>query len=104
MKSAAVWWLTVSILLSAGSLHFYFKRKFIPAGAMLLASLVGMVVIRHYVRLFRLQEYLEPTPIIPQWSVFTIFIICLLVAVAFLIYMIRMFLSETSGIERRNAQ
>lgn len=90
MRSSAIWWLTASIFLSLGSLHFYFKKRFLPAGAMLLVSLVGMVVIRHEVRLMRLRDVFDPAtlPVKPEWGVITLFLFCFLLAVALLWYMI----------------
>ncbi|HSH00644.1 MAG TPA: hypothetical protein VLB27_11360, partial [candidate division Zixibacteria bacterium] len=90
MRSAAVWWLTASLVLSAGSLHFYFKKRFAAAGAMLLVSLLGMVVIRHEVRLLRLGESFNPArlPVEPQWGAIALFAISFVLAVALLWYML----------------
>ena len=94
MKSPAIWWLTASILLSAGSLHLFFKKRFSASGLTLLVSLAGMIMIRHYVRLFRLGEYLPPAPFKAQWSVIVMFIACLVIAVALLWYMLRIYFAE----------
>jgi hypothetical protein len=101
MKSPAIWWLTASILLSAGSLHLFFKKRFAASGLALLVSLIGMIMIRHYVRLFRLGEHLPPAPFKAQWSVVVLFTVCLLIAVALLWYMLRTYFAEkaTAGAE-----
>lgn len=96
MRSSAVWWLLVAILLSLGSLHFYFKKKFIPAALMLFVSLLSMVIIRYVVRLIQLVDAtapFEPTslPVKPQWGIFLIFLVFFLVAVGVVWYMLRLF-------------
>ena len=42
--------LTVAVLLSLGSLHFFFKKNFCVSGLMLFVSMLGMVFTRHTVR------------------------------------------------------
>lgn len=90
MRSSAVMWLTASILLSLGSLYFYFKRKFLPAGVALFISLVGMVVIRHEVRLIRLREVFDPAslPVKAEWGAIGIFLACFLLMIGLLWFMI----------------
>ena len=94
MRSAAIWVLTIGILLAAGSLHFFFKKKFLPSALMVLLSMICMVVTRHYVRLIRLEEYYDPSTmeVQPQWGIFIVFLICFVLAVGLVWYMIRMFL------------
>jgi hypothetical protein len=93
MNSPAVWWLTASIVLSLGSLHFFFKQRFWIAGTMLFVSMLGMVSIRHYVRLFHLEGYFDPATwtINPQWGVFVMFLICFVLAVGLVVYMLKLF-------------
>jgi len=93
MRSLAVWWLLAAIVLSLVSLHFFFKKKFIYAGAMLLVSMIGMVVIRHDVRLLRLEGAFDPAtlPVAPQWSVFIVFLVCFLMAAGLVWYMLQLF-------------
>lgn len=96
MRSSAVWWLTLAILLSLGSLHFYFKRRFIPAALTLFVSLLSMVIIRYVIRLIQLEGAsvpFEPTslPVKPQWGIFLIFLVFFLVAVGIVWYMLRLF-------------
>ena len=93
MRGAAIWWLTLSTVLSLASLHFFFKKKFVPASLMVLLSLIGMVVIRHYVRLMHLDEHFDPStlPIQPQWSIFIVFLACFLLGVGLVWYMLRLY-------------
>ncbi len=93
MRSMGIWALTAAILLTAGALHFYFKRKFVGASLMLFVSILGMVITRHLLRMVRLQEYFEPSslPVNPQWSVFAVFLVCFLIAIALVWYMLRLF-------------
>ena len=93
MRSMGIWALTVAIVLTAGSLHFFFKRKFVGAATMLFVSIFGMVITRHYLRMVRLQEYFEPSslPVNPQWSVFVVFLICFVLAIGLIWYMLRLF-------------
>ncbi len=95
MRSSAVWLLLVAIVLSLGSLHFFFKKKFLFASLMVLVSMILMVWIRHTVRLLFLEGQFDPAslPVNPQWSIFIIFLICFLVAVGLVWYMLRLFLS-----------
>ncbi len=100
MHSAAPWWLLVSIILSLGSLHFFFKKKFSASGAMLFVSLLGMVVIRHIVRLLRLEGVYDPAsvPVHPQWSVFLLFLVLFVVAIGVSGYMLKLYFgSQRSG-------
>jgi len=93
MRSSAIWWLTASIVLSLGSLHFFMKKKFMMAGAMLFVSLLGMVVIRHVVRLLHLEGTFDPAaiPLNPQWSVFLLFLVCFVIAIGAVWYMLRLY-------------
>lgn len=96
MRSPAVWWLTISIVLSLGSLHFFFKRKFWGAGLMLFVSMLGMVVVRHYVRLFHLDGHFDPAtiPVNPQWGVFLMFLVCFVIALWAVWYMLKIFFGK----------
>jgi hypothetical protein len=51
MRTPAIWALTVGVVLSLGSLHFFFKRNFCVSGTMLFVSMLTMVYSRHTVRL-----------------------------------------------------
>jgi hypothetical protein len=71
MHTPAIWALTAGILLSAGSLHFFLKRKFLVAGSFIFASMFTMVYARHTVRVLLLTGQFDPGSwrIAPQWSV-----------------------------------
>ncbi len=96
MRSFAMWLILVSLVLSLGSLHFYFRRRFFPAAAMLFVSLLSMVAVRHELRLIVLQGKWEPSsiPVKPQWSVFVIFLVCFVAAIGVVIAMLRMFFGD----------
>ncbi|MDH3889793.1 MAG: hypothetical protein OEV49_01815 [candidate division Zixibacteria bacterium] len=96
MRSVGIWALTVSIFLSLGSMHFFFKKKFLPAGLMLFVSMFGMVATRHVLRLIRLDGVFDPStiPVDPQWSVFAIFLVCFVLAIVLITYMLRLFFSD----------
>lgn len=93
MRTPAVWWLVVSIVLSLGSLHFLFRRRFVVSGLLLFVSMIGMVTIRHYVRLFHLEGLYDPASyaIKPQWSVFILFLICFVIAIAAIWYTLKLY-------------
>jgi hypothetical protein len=96
MRSIAIWLVLVSLVLSLGALHFYFKKKFTGAGAMLFVSLLSMVVIRHTLRLIVLKGEWEPAsiPVSPQWSVFVIFLGCFVLAIGLLWYMLKLYFTD----------
>jgi hypothetical protein len=98
MKSPAIYFLTIGIILSLGSLHFFFKKKLIMSGAMIFVSLLTMVTTRHYVRLLRLGEHYDPSSmtVSPQWSVFILFLIFFVVAIALIAYMLRLYSLRSS--------
>jgi len=92
MHTAAIWGLTVGMLLSFGSLHFFFKRRFWESGLMLFVSMLTMVYARHTVRLLKLTGQFDPISwrVAPQWSVFALFLICFVVMLAVVGYMLRL--------------
>ena len=96
MRSAGIWVLTVGIVLAAGSLHFYFKKKFVPAALLVFVSMVCMVITRHMVRYLRLKDVYEPSamPVHPQWGIFLIFLVFFLVAVGLVWYMLKIYLGS----------
>lgn len=96
MRSPAIWALMVSIVLSLGSLHFYFKKKWVGAGLMLSLSLLGMVTIRHMLRLIALEKHFDPAtiPVSPQWSVFAVFLACFVVAIGLVWYMLNLYIRD----------
>ena len=99
MKSSGIWTLTVGIILSLGSLHFFFKKKFWGAGAMIFVSLGAMVYTRHALRLVVLPEELRPRTlyadkVVPQWDVFGIFLVCFLVALYAVYWMLKTYFTD----------
>lgn len=99
MRSPAIWALTVAIVLSAGSLHFFYRRAFAASGLMLFASLLLMVVARHEVRLLRLRDTFDPASVrvVPQWSALALFLVSFVVALALIAYMLRLFFRVGRG-------
>ena len=93
MHTPAITAMSIGILLSLGSLHFFFKKKFWPAGAMLFVSMLTMVFARHTVRLLKLAPQFDPATwrVAPQWSPFLMFLVCFVVMLAVLVWMLRMF-------------
>jgi hypothetical protein len=76
------------------------KRKFATSGAMLFVSLLGMVAVRHIVRLLRLDDVYEPSsvPVHPQWGVFLLFLVCFVLALAVSGYMLKLYFgAQRSG-------
>jgi hypothetical protein len=93
MQTRASWVLLVAILLSLGSLHFFFKKNFCVSGTMLFVSMLGMVYTRHIVRLLRLGDQFRPDAyrIAPQWGPFALFLVCFVIMLALVAYMLRLF-------------
>ncbi len=91
MKTPAIWVLTVAVLLSLGSLHFFFQKNFWAAGTMLFISMLGMVYTRHTVRLLKLAGEFDPARwrVAPQWGPFGMFLICFVIALAVVGWMLR---------------
>jgi len=95
MHTPGIGALSVAIILSLGSLHMFFVKKFLPSGLMLFASLIGMVTARHYVRLVKLQGQFNPSSlrVATQWSPLILFLICFVIMIAALVYLLRLFFS-----------
>ena len=93
VNSPGIWVLGVAVLLSLGSLHFFFKKEFCVSGTMLFVSMLGMVYARHEVRLLKLAGQFEPSTlrVAPQWGPFVMFLICFVVALAVVAWMLRLF-------------
>ncbi|MEW5795312.1 MAG: hypothetical protein AB1772_03030 [Candidatus Zixiibacteriota bacterium] len=96
MRTPAIWALTVGIVLSAGSLHFFYKRRFVWAGIMVMLSVLMMVYTRHHVRLLHLADEFEPStlPIRTQWSIFLVFLVCFVAALGLVWYMLKLFFAR----------
>jgi len=90
MRSAGIWMIVISLVLSLASLHFFFKKNFVISGVMTFLSLLGMVVARHTLRLLRLDGTFDPCeiPVRIQWSPLILFLICFVIAVGVVWYMI----------------
>jgi hypothetical protein len=97
MHTPAIWALMAAIILSLGSLHFFFKQNFPVSGGMLFLSLCGMVYARHSVRLLKLAGQFDPASwrVAPQWGPFVLFLVCFVVALAVLASMLRLFFTPT---------
>jgi hypothetical protein len=95
MRTTAIWGLTLGVVLSLGSLHFFFKKSFWVSGAMLFVSMLTMVHARHTVRLLKLSGQFDPAAwrIAPQWGPFLMFLICFVVALGVVAYLLRLFLA-----------
>jgi hypothetical protein len=93
MRTPAIWAMTVAVLLSLGSLHFFFKKNFCASGTMLFVSMLGMVYARHTVRLLKLAGQFDPASwrVAPQWGPFVMFLICFVIALGLVAYMLRLF-------------
>jgi MFS family permease len=94
MHSPAIWVLTVAVLLSLGSMHFVFRRRFGPAIAMILASLLGMVFTRHTLRLIKLEGLFDPSAlrVEAQWGLIGLFLLCFAAMGVLLVWMARLYL------------
>lgn len=99
MRSPAIWAVTIGALLSAGSLHMFFKKKFIPAGIMVLVSVLLMVFTRHTLRLLRLADHYDPSTVAiePVWSMVIIFVICFVIAIGTVWYMLKLFFAPSDS-------
>jgi hypothetical protein len=91
MRSAGIWWLTVSVVLGVLAVPLFATRRFVAASAALFLALLGMVATRHDLRLIRLEGTFRPedVPQNPQWSVFALFLVCFLVALGLVAWMLR---------------
>jgi hypothetical protein len=96
MRAPAIWLLSIAVVLTLLSLHFFLKKKFVPAALMLFASMVGMVSTRHNLRLIVLEGEFDPAtlPVNPQWSVFAMFLVCFVIAIGLVWYMLKLYLTD----------
>jgi hypothetical protein len=81
------------IVASIVAVPFFVKRRLVLSGLLLGVGVGSMVYGRHVVRLLRLEGSFDPAklPVAPQWGVFAIFLVCLLVAVAAVAWMLRVY-------------
>lgn len=96
MRSPGIWMVTLGVVLSAGSLHFFFRKRFLMAGLMLFVSMLSMVTTRHFLRLVKLGGQFEPSslPVKPQWSVFILFLVFFIIALLTVLYMLKLFFTS----------
>ncbi len=96
MKSPAIWLVTISFVLSLGSLHFLFKKKFAIATTMLSVSFIAMIYTRHVLRKLSLVGFYDPSEMTvnAQWSPFVIFLIFFVLMVGTVWYMLRLYFGK----------
>lgn len=96
MRTPGIWAITIGIVLSAVALHFYFKKRFVPAAVMVLVSVIMMVYARHHVRLLHLADTYDSSTmqVQPQWPIFVVFLIFFLIAIGLVWYMLRLLFSK----------
>ncbi len=100
-KMQAARLLIIPIILSFGALYYFLGKQFLHSGLMLLVSFAGMVYVRHFLRLLRLENVFDPAmvPVKSQWPFFTIFLLCFLIAIFLVLYMLKLFFSGGEGIK-----
>ncbi|OGQ27888.1 MAG: hypothetical protein A3I75_05805 [Deltaproteobacteria bacterium RIFCSPLOWO2_02_FULL_50_16] len=96
MRRGTLYFLSLGIILSFSSLHFFFRKKFMISGTMVFASLITMVTTRHSLRLVRLAEDFDPSliKIDPQWSIVFFFLFFFVLAIALIGYMLRLYFND----------
>ncbi len=93
MRSAGIYSLTVGILAAVVAVPLYLMRKLVGAGVALGLGVMGMVHARHVVRDVRLEGHFDAKAIgvDPQWAVFALFAVCLVIALGAVAWMLRIF-------------
>lgn len=93
MRSPVIWLITASFVLALGALHQFFTAKTVRAAVLLFLTMIAMVTARHLLRLIVLDGKFDPAaiPVNPQWSVFAVFLVCFLVALALVAYMLKLY-------------
>jgi hypothetical protein len=83
--------MAVGVLLPLAAVALLRRGAVVSAGAALAVGLVATVVARHVARLSALSGTFDPAApaVRPQWDVFALFVVCLLVAVATIAWMLR---------------
>ncbi len=96
MKSPAIWLVTISFILSLGSLHFLFKKRFAIASSMLTVSFIAMIYTRHVLRKLSLVGFYDPSEMTVRiaWSPFLFFLLFFLLMVATVWYMLRLYFGK----------
>ncbi len=82
---------TVGIITAVISIILALKGKLKGSTVFLLLTLIAMVINRYNLRIFYLNDKFSPTQleIVPQWDIFTIFIVILLLGVGVILYMLK---------------
>lgn len=93
MKSSGSWSLTVGVLAAIAAVPLYLMQRWVSAGVSLGVGILGMVHARHALRDVRLAEHFDATAlrVDPQWGVFALFVVCLLVALGAVAWMLRIY-------------
>lgn len=93
MRTPAIWALMIGIVLSLGSLHFFFKKRFVPSGAMVQVSVIMMIYTRHHLRLLHLTGQYDPStlPVQTEWAIFLMFLAFFLISLGLIWYMLRLY-------------
>ena len=93
MHTGGIHAVTTGVVAALVAIPLFVKRKLVSAGLMLALSIGTMVYGRHVVRDLRLQGHLDPATLAiePQWGIFIVFVVCLLVAVAAVAWMLRIY-------------
>jgi hypothetical protein len=76
--------------------YSFFKKKFLATGLLLFLSLLAMVSTRHLLRLIVLEGEFDPSsiPVVPQWTLFAVFLVCFAAAIGAVAYMLKLYFSE----------
>lgn len=91
--------LLVGIAAAIGALIFALQGKLMVTLYHLLLTLVAMIITRYLLRMMYLSDNfsLSSLQLTPQWGVFALFIIILLIGLYFVLYMIKIGFSGTTG-------
>jgi hypothetical protein len=90
MRTPAMWILLLAMMASLASVFLFIIKKMLPSGLLLGLSVLGMVLMRHYLRLVRLGDDLglATVPVRTQWDVFLVFLVCFLGAIGLIVWML----------------
>jgi len=93
MQSAGIHGLMLGILASVVAAPLFVKRRLFLSGLSLGVGLLGMVYARQVLRDVRLQGHFDPTALAvdPQWGVFALFAVCLIIALGAVAWMLRIY-------------
>jgi len=93
MRSGGVWALAAAIVAALGAMHLVLKGRFAAGGGVIALSIVGMVTVRHALRLITMDGRFDPgaVPVKAQWGMFSIFLVCFVLAVAVVWYVVALY-------------